>query len=146
VTLALAIIGAITGSVAMTLDLLRYAFDRPRLVVGFKVTRSVEVPAMIGIDVTNRGRRPTTILKAAFRSESEADSLPWDGPPPSAEATPPGAGAAAYENPSASRPSNAARPASVGSAQEPVRGLPARPGGGRRAPLLTETAWANDGR
>jgi hypothetical protein len=28
---------------------------------------------MIGIDVTNRGRRPTTILKAAFRGEWEAE-------------------------------------------------------------------------
>lgn len=73
-TLALAIIGAITGSVAVILDLLRYVFDRPRLVVGFKTTRSVEVPAMIGIHVTNRGRRPTTILKAAFRpDEAEAE-------------------------------------------------------------------------
>ena len=28
---------------------------------------------MIGIDVTNRGRQPTTILKAAFRAEGEAE-------------------------------------------------------------------------
>jgi hypothetical protein len=72
-TLALAILGAVTGTAATLLDLLRYAFDRPRLIVGFNVTRSVEVPAMVGIDVTNRGRRPTTILKAAFRPDVEAE-------------------------------------------------------------------------
>jgi hypothetical protein len=48
-------------------------FDRPRLIVGFHTSRSIEVPAMIGIDVTNRGRRPTTILKAAFRPDSEVE-------------------------------------------------------------------------
>jgi hypothetical protein len=72
-TLALAIVGAVTGVTATVLDLLRYAFDRPRLVVGIHTSRSLEAPALIGINVTNRGRRPTTILKAAFRSHSEAE-------------------------------------------------------------------------
>jgi hypothetical protein len=69
-TLALAIIGAVTGVIAMLLDLLRYAFDRPRLKVGFHVSRSIEHPALIGIDVTNHGRQPTTILKVAFRPDA----------------------------------------------------------------------------
>jgi hypothetical protein len=73
VTLALAIIGAVTGVAATALDLLRFTFDRPRLRVEFHLSRSVEHPALIGINVTNRGRRPTTVLKAAFKSESEAE-------------------------------------------------------------------------
>lgn len=72
-TLTLAIIGAVTGVVGMLLDVARYTLDRPRLVVGFHVSRSFPDPALIGIDVTNRGRRPTTILKAAFKSDGEAE-------------------------------------------------------------------------
>jgi hypothetical protein len=72
-TLALAIFGAVTGGLGALLDLLRFTFDRPRLVVGFDVTRSTTEPATIGIDVTNRGRQPTTILKAAFRPDTEAE-------------------------------------------------------------------------
>jgi hypothetical protein len=72
-TLALAIIGAVTGVVGMLLDAARYVFDRPRLVVGFHVSRSIPEPALIGIDVTNRGRRPTTILKAALRADADAE-------------------------------------------------------------------------
>jgi hypothetical protein len=72
-TLTLAIIGAVTGVVGMLLDVARYTLDRPRLVVGVHVSRSIPDPALIGIDVTNRGRRPTTILKAAFKSDGEAE-------------------------------------------------------------------------
>jgi hypothetical protein len=70
----------VTGGLGVLLDLLRYAFDRPRLVVGFHMSRSVGEPAVIGIDVTNRGRRPTTILKAAYRPDTEAEmSYPGSG-------------------------------------------------------------------
>jgi hypothetical protein len=69
-TLALAIFGAVTGGIGALLDVLQYTFDRPRLVVGFRTSRSVDDPAVIGIDVTNRGRRPTTILKAAYRPDT----------------------------------------------------------------------------
>lgn len=72
-TLTLAIFGAVTGGLGALLDLLRFTFDRPRLRVNFHTSRSVDEPAEIGIDVTNRGRRPTTILKAAYRPDTEAE-------------------------------------------------------------------------
>ena len=57
----------------MLLDVARYVLDRPRLAVEIHVSRSIPDPALIGVDVTNRGRQPTTILKAAFKSDAEAE-------------------------------------------------------------------------
>lgn len=71
-TLALAIWGAVTGTIVTVVEVVKYLFDRPRLVVGFHLNRSIGKPPEIGINVTNRGRRPTTIMKAAFAPDSEA--------------------------------------------------------------------------
>ncbi|MGA9761263.1 MAG: hypothetical protein WBQ14_02445 [Gaiellaceae bacterium] len=71
-TTTLAIIGAITGTAALLLDALRYFRDRPKLVIAIKVNASLGNLPLVGLDVANRGRQATTIVKAALQADGEA--------------------------------------------------------------------------
>lgn len=63
---ALATWGAITGTVAVATQLLVFLRDRPKLAVGLGCGQEMGQPAMLSISVANRGRQPTTLVKAAF--------------------------------------------------------------------------------
>lgn len=77
-TLVLAIIGALTGCIALTLNLLRFARERPQLVISFHVEAHMGSLPEVGLDVANRGGESTTIVKAALQADAETE-LSKDG-------------------------------------------------------------------
>lgn len=62
----LAVVGAVTGSVAASAEVFSVWRDRPRLVVNFGTTTSVDGPPRLWLTVLNDGRQPITMREAGF--------------------------------------------------------------------------------
>lgn len=62
----LAIWGAITGTAALSLRLIEFLRDRPKLSVRANANIREGEPASISVAVANNGRQPTTIVDAGF--------------------------------------------------------------------------------
>jgi hypothetical protein len=71
-TLALAIIGCITGVIGTLLSVLNYRRDRPRLTVSTVIDVDDE-PTVHRITVVNRGRQPVAIVEVGFTWPSYHD-------------------------------------------------------------------------
>lgn len=71
--------GAILGTAAALFQLLTYLRDRPKLVVSFHAGIEVGARPTIGIDVMNRGRQPTTLMKVAFVVDADLTIDTEDG-------------------------------------------------------------------
>jgi len=69
-TAALAIWGAITGTLSVGVQAATHFRDRVKLNVNVKFTQTEETDLLI-IEVSNRGRQPTTITEAGFLIKSE---------------------------------------------------------------------------
>ena len=62
----IAIWGAITGTLALAVNVWREVRDRPKLRLTFKAHAGEDGTAYIGFDVANTGRRPVAIVEAGF--------------------------------------------------------------------------------
>lgn len=67
----IAILGAVTGSLALSLQGATYLRDRPKLAVRYSARASLEAPAEIVIDVANNGRQPITLTEAGLLLDHE---------------------------------------------------------------------------
>jgi hypothetical protein len=68
-TLALAIVGAATGTSSALNAIYTTARDRPRLRLDAHTITSMEHPPKLLVSVTNVGRRPTTVREVGFYSD-----------------------------------------------------------------------------
>jgi hypothetical protein len=66
VTTAIAIWGAVTGTVAALAQVLLFRRDRPRLAIELSFGMRLGEPATISLAVANRGRQATTLVKVAL--------------------------------------------------------------------------------
>ena len=79
-TLALALWGAILSSGLAVIQLVTWLAERPRLAIAMQTHLQRGAPPVISVTVTNRGRRPTTLVKVALRQEFTVD-IDSDGRP-----------------------------------------------------------------
>jgi hypothetical protein len=85
-TTALAVLGAVTGTASVGLQASAHFRDRVKLAVGASSTHTIEDVHTLKLRVSNRGRRPTTLVEAGLlidmdvRVEFEATKFITTGP------------------------------------------------------------------
>jgi hypothetical protein len=73
VTLALAIWGALIGTIGAVIASLKFVRDQPKLSLGLSTHLHRRYAPDIIVNVQNRGRQPTTIMQVELLSEGEAE-------------------------------------------------------------------------
>jgi len=68
-----AIWGGVTGTIALLLNLWKEIRDRPKLTITQQAGVTEDSPAWIGLDVSNRGRRPVTVMATGFQIAVEVE-------------------------------------------------------------------------
>lgn len=66
VTLAIALVGAVTGTAASAAQIYSIVRDRPRLVLGASTHESIHEAPSLTVTISNTGTRPTTVRDVGF--------------------------------------------------------------------------------
>lgn len=66
ITLALAVWGAVTGSASAAAAVYTQLRDRPRLKLAGQVQKSMDAESVLAVEISNSGRRPTTVREVGF--------------------------------------------------------------------------------
>jgi hypothetical protein len=80
-TLALATIGAVTGTASTASQVFTTWRDRPRIVLNFGITTSVTHRPVVWVEVTNTGHRPTTVRQVGFYANKQRFQTYREGKP-----------------------------------------------------------------
>ena len=67
----IASISAVFSLGSLGVSFLTFRRDRPHLKVSLHYSASLYEPAVMGVDVTNVGKRPTTIVEAGFKADAD---------------------------------------------------------------------------
>jgi len=78
-TFALAVIGATTGGVSAITTVVTAVRDRPRVSTNVVLTTRLSGKPIVAIDVTNDGRRPTTVRKVGLYAHRASYEVFHDG-------------------------------------------------------------------